>query len=73
MPLSQRTYVRNRCSLQIDRDVNASINILKRALNSLSPNFGNAFVKATSEQGEVTLRKMLANTLQQGMQVIPKN
>jgi len=31
MPLSERTYVCNRCGMQKDRDINASINILKRA------------------------------------------
>ncbi len=31
MSLSVREYVCNRCGLQIDRDINASINILKRA------------------------------------------
>jgi len=31
MPLSKRIYIYNRCGMQMDRDVNASINILKRA------------------------------------------
>ncbi len=31
MPLSIREYNCNRCGLQLDRDINASINILKRA------------------------------------------
>ena len=31
MPLSERTYTCNRCSMQMDRDINASINILNRA------------------------------------------
>lgn len=31
MPLSKRIYICNRCGMQMDRDVNASINILKRA------------------------------------------
>jgi putative transposase len=31
MPLSERTYICNRCGMQKDRDINASINILKRA------------------------------------------
>ena len=31
MPLSERAYICNRCGLQIDRDINASINILHRA------------------------------------------
>ncbi len=31
MPLSQRTYICNACGMQMDRDINAAINILKRA------------------------------------------
>jgi putative transposase len=31
MPLSERMYLCKRCGLQIDRDINASINILHRA------------------------------------------
>ena len=31
MPLSERTYICNICGLTMDRDINASINILKRA------------------------------------------
>ncbi len=31
MPLSERTYLCNRCGMQLDRDINASINILDRA------------------------------------------
>ncbi len=31
MPLSERTYICNRCGMQKDRDINASINILNRA------------------------------------------
>ena len=31
MPLSERTYICNRCGMQKNRDINASINILKRA------------------------------------------
>jgi putative transposase len=31
MPLSERTYTCNRCGMQMDRDINASINILNRA------------------------------------------
>ncbi len=31
MPLSKRTYICNRCGMQKDRDINAAINILKRA------------------------------------------
>ncbi len=31
-PLSERVYYCNRCGLQIDRDTNAAINILKRAI-----------------------------------------
>ena len=31
MPLSERTYICSKCGMQMDRDINASINILKRA------------------------------------------
>ena len=31
MPLSERIYICNRCGMQMDRDINASINILNRA------------------------------------------
>ena len=31
MPLSERTYICNRCGMTMDRDVNASRNILNRA------------------------------------------
>ena len=31
MPLSERTYICSRCGMRLDRDINASINILKRA------------------------------------------
>ncbi len=31
MPLSERTYLCNRCGMQLDRDINASINILNKA------------------------------------------
>ena len=30
MPLSERTYLCNRCGMQLDRDINASINILNK-------------------------------------------
>jgi putative transposase len=31
MPLSERIYICSRCGMQMDRDINASINILNRA------------------------------------------
>ena len=46
MPLSQRTYVCNRCGLQMDRDVNAAINMLKR---------GRAGLARTDAQGDICL------------------
>lgn len=39
MPLSERTYNCNRCGLQMDRDINASINILKRAREGHSQSY----------------------------------
>ena len=50
MPLSERTYICNRCGMQKDRDINASINIRNRALNSTSSNFDCNAVKATLGQ-----------------------
>ncbi|MGA2800637.1 MAG: transposase [Candidatus Micrarchaeaceae archaeon] len=35
MPLSERIYICNRCGLRIDRQLNASINILKKATSGL--------------------------------------
>jgi putative transposase len=31
MPLSHRTYICNKCGMQMDRDINAAINILTKA------------------------------------------
>jgi putative transposase len=50
MPLSIREYNCSRCGMQMDRDINASINILNRALNSASSNFDSKAVKATLGQ-----------------------
>ncbi len=52
MTLSERTYICNRCGMQKNRDINASINILKRALNSTSSNFDSKTVKATAGYAE---------------------
>jgi putative transposase len=52
MPLKIREYNCDRCGMQLDRDINASINILKRALNSTSSNFDSKAVKATLGQRE---------------------
>ena len=35
--ISQRTFVCEKCGMSMDRDVNAAQNILKRALDSISP------------------------------------
>lgn len=58
MPLSERIYICNRCGLQMDRDINASINILKRA---------------TSGLGESYARGDMASTLQQVSQAASQN
>ena len=50
MPLSERTYACQRCGMSKDRDINASINILKRVLNAKRSNFDNFVVKATLGQ-----------------------
>ena len=48
--LEDRTYHCNICGLTLDRDINASMNILNRALNSESSNFDSFAVKATLGQ-----------------------
>ncbi len=45
--LSERTFNCKSCGMSKDRDLNASMNILKRALDSQSPNFDSKAVKAT--------------------------
>ena len=45
MPLSKRIYLCEGCGLNEDRDINASINILNRVLNSKSSNFGSKTAK----------------------------
>ena len=45
--LLQRTFLCEKCGLRIDRDINASKNILERALNLEGSNFDNIIVKAT--------------------------
>ncbi len=47
MSISQRTFICEKCSMRKNRDTNASINILDRALNSASSNFDSRTVKAT--------------------------
>ena len=47
MPISRRTFVCGKCGMEKDRDINASINILDRALDSSSSNFDSKAVKAT--------------------------
>ncbi|MCL5430098.1 MAG: transposase [Candidatus Marsarchaeota archaeon] len=45
IPLSVREYICNRCGLRLDRDINASINILKRGLTSKKSNFESKALK----------------------------
>ena len=47
MSISQRTFICEKCGMRKDRDINASVNILGRALNSTSSNFDSKTVKAT--------------------------
>ncbi len=47
MSISQRTFICEKCGMKKDRDINASINIL-RALNSASSNFDSKAVKSTA-------------------------
>ena len=50
LTLNDRIYHCNVCNMTMDRDVNASINILDRALNYSSSNFDSYAVKATLGQ-----------------------
>ncbi|MCL5430292.1 MAG: transposase [Candidatus Marsarchaeota archaeon] len=58
MPLSIREYICHKCGLRIDRDINASINILKRGLTSKKSNLesealkGRAGLARTYAQGD---------------------
>ena len=45
--ISQRTFICEKCSMIKDRDINASVNILNRSLNSKSSNFDGKSVKTT--------------------------
>ena len=45
--ISQRTFICEKCSMIKDRDINASVNILNRSLNSKSSNFDRKSVKTT--------------------------
>ena len=56
MPLSERTYICNRCGMQKDRDINASINILKRA--TLGQRGSHAQGENVRPQQEATLEEL---------------
>ena len=45
--ISQRTFICEKCGMKKDRDINSSVNIRDRALNSASSNFDSFAVKAT--------------------------
>ncbi len=45
--ISQRTFICKKCNMRKDRDINASVNILDRALNFARTNFDSKTVKAT--------------------------
>ena len=51
MPLSERTYVCNRCGMRKDRDVNAAINILKRATPGRGGSHAWGDLASTVQQG----------------------
>ena len=65
MPLERREYNCIKCGMQLDRDINASINILKRALDSQSPNFANKVGKATLGQRGSHAQGDMASAIQQ--------
>ena len=50
MPLSIREYNCNRCGLQLDRDINASINILKRAREGHSRRYAQGDMASAIQQ-----------------------
>ncbi|MEM3321791.1 MAG: transposase [Conexivisphaerales archaeon] len=56
MPLSERTYVCNRCGISMDRDINASINILNRA--TLGQRERHAQGESVRPQREATLDEL---------------
>ena len=63
MPLSQREYICDRCGLRLDRDINASINILKRAtLGQRESHAQGENVRPQQEAIPEELRTYLANT-----------
>ena len=56
MPLSERTYTCQRCGMSMDRDINASINILKRA--TLGQRGSHAQGENVRPQQEATLEEL---------------
>ena len=56
MPLSERTYICNRCGMQKDRDINASINIRNRA--TLGQRGSHAQGENVRPQQEATLEEL---------------
>ena len=56
MPLSERTYICSRCGMRLDRDINASINILNRA--TLGQRGSNAQGENIRPQQEATLEEL---------------
>ncbi len=55
-PLSERVYYYTRCGLQMDRDVNAAINILKRA--TFGQSRSNAQGDSVSPQKEAGIKEL---------------
>ncbi|MEM3196712.1 MAG: transposase [Conexivisphaerales archaeon] len=56
MPLSERTYVCNRCGISMDRDINAAINILKRGRAGLARIYAQG--ESVRPQREATLDEL---------------
>ena len=50
MPLSERTYICNRCGMSKGRDINASINILKRAREGHSRRYAQGDMASAIQQ-----------------------
>ena len=57
LKLSDRTYICSKCGLEIDRDYNASINILREGLRILKNTAGTAGINACGDENVSATRK----------------
>ena len=68
-----RIYQCFACGLVLDRDTNASMNILEKALNSASSNFDSVAVKAREGHSRSNASGDVTSTIQPGLQVASMN